>query len=67
MNQFLAILSDVMLIATFQWRDTSRHPGWCEERPGSSMRQWPTGILSVAAGHEGKGRCVRGRKDTSIA
>ncbi|WP_181164824.1 MULTISPECIES: hypothetical protein [unclassified Mesorhizobium] len=41
MNQFLAILSDVMLIATFQWRDKSRHPGWHEERPGSSTRHAP--------------------------
>lgn len=36
MNQLLDILSDVMLIATFQWRDKGRRGQWRDERPASS-------------------------------
>ncbi|WP_181183421.1 MULTISPECIES: hypothetical protein [unclassified Mesorhizobium] len=36
MNELLDILSDVMLIATFQWRDKNRQGEWHEGRPGAS-------------------------------
>jgi len=41
MNQFLAILNDVMRIATFQWYGEATRGGGCRDNRDASCRHLP--------------------------
>ncbi|MDX8513423.1 hypothetical protein [Mesorhizobium captivum] len=41
MNQFLAILNDVMRIATFQWHGEASRSRCCHDHPDASLHHAP--------------------------